>query len=85
MLSTHELGLGGYIRGEQREWLKADLEAHQDAAHTFVFLHRPVWAEEIEGVDNNWEEEVHPLLARYGVEAVYSGHWHFYMNWGERD
>ena len=73
------------VTGEQLKWLAADLEVHQDAIHTFVFLHKPLWATH-RGLDqSNWHTEVHPLLAQYGVDIVFAGHDHEFVNYGVED
>ena len=66
---------------EQLDWLKRDLAVNKDARHTFVFMHRPMWDKP--GVQ--WEERIHPLLARYGVDYVFAGHAHKYEDCGVRD
>jgi hypothetical protein len=71
------------IRGAQLAWLKADLEANREAAHTFVFLHKPLWT--FTDDKSNWNAQVHPLLAQYGVEAVFAGHDHLYRECAPRD
>ena len=80
-------GNPGRITGAQLDWLKQDLEKHQDAAHTFVFLHRPLWPSlRIRSFkDNDWDKEVHPVLAQYKVRAVYAGHFHNFINYGKHD
>ena len=78
----------------QLDWLKGDLEAHKDAEHIFVFLHKPLWLkgdpkEDREGfpeeIADHWNQVVHPLLARYNVDAVIAGHFHYFRNDGVRD
>jgi 3',5'-cyclic AMP phosphodiesterase CpdA len=72
--STRRLG------AEQLEWLKKDLAASRDARLKFVLLHRPFWQPGgfSDGPFQDWMETVHPLLAQYGVNAVFGGHDHFY-------
>ena len=72
-----------YIKGEQLKWLKMDLEANKDADHIFVFLHKPLWRYSDD--ETNWNTEIHPLLARYKVRAVFAGHWHLYEKSFTRD
>jgi len=77
VLDTEIPGQVNYITGEQLQWLKGDLEHHKDATHIFVFMHRPVWA--YEGTPGKvWMHDIHPLLVKYGVDIVFSGHWHVY-------
>jgi len=60
-------------RAIYRQRIKEDLEASRSAAHIFVFMHKPIWS-----YDTNWLSEVHPLLAKYPVRAVFAGHEHVY-------
>jgi hypothetical protein len=71
------------ITGDQIEWLKADLEEHKDARRIYAFLHKPFWRYSDE--QSNWNKEVHPLLAQYGVDTVFAGHWHQYEHDGTKD
>jgi len=80
MLNSEDQDSVNNIVGDQLEWLKKELETHQDKV-IFVFLHKPLWAYRF----SNWNAEVHPLLARYGVHTVFAGHWHLYRDLGERD
>jgi len=43
VLNCYLPGYEGRIAGYQLEWLSKDLEAHQGAKHTFVFLHEPLY------------------------------------------
>ncbi|NOX97936.1 MAG: hypothetical protein GXO98_07770 [Nitrospirae bacterium] len=69
------------ITGKQLAWLKKDLVRHQGAKKTFVFLHKPLWSNS----RSNWLKEVHPLLAKYGVDTVFAGHAHLYTKDPTRD
>lgn len=62
------------IKGEQFEWLKRELEENKSFENKFIFLHRPLWLYE----DLQWMKKIHPLLVKYGVRAVFSGHVHIY-------
>lgn len=44
----------------------------------FVFLHKPLWRYERTGEDRHWMENVHPILVKNKVKAVFAGHWHHY-------
>ena len=65
-----------YIRGvdldsAQVGWLARQLPpADSSAGTTFVFMHHLLWWEPDDGP---WWRDVHPLLARGGVAAVFSG------------
>ncbi len=72
-LDTEEPGHTNNIGPAQLRWLKGDLEAARSAAHIFVFMHKPIWA-----YDANWLRDVHSLLMKYPVKAVFAGHEHVY-------
>ncbi|MBU1948568.1 MAG: metallophosphoesterase [Candidatus Eisenbacteria bacterium] len=61
----------------QIEWLEADLKQHQDALYTLVFFHKPFWNESIV-VDA--PDLLHEIFVKYGVDAVFSGHYHQYFS-----
>jgi hypothetical protein len=63
------------IPDEQVAWLADDLQKSQSAAHTFVFFHKPFW---YESVADNKPDTLHSLFVKYGVDAVFSGHYHDY-------
>jgi hypothetical protein len=67
------------ISPEQKAWLREDLEATA-ARNVFVLMHKPLWEYE----DSGWDE-VHDLLARHPVRAVFAGHFHHYYKSVERD
>ena len=75
------------ITGEQMAWLRRDLAAHAGAKATFVFLHKPLWQDMYvkPTAAEHWWSDVHPLLARHGVDAVFAGHWHTYTKYPARD
>lgn len=70
------------IVGKQLEWLKKDLEKNKKKS--FVFMHKPLWHKDYEQ-SSNWNEDVHPLLAKYNVDTVFAGHVHIYRKSGVRD
>lgn len=64
-----------HIRGvdldaAQVAWLADELAQRPAAQPVFVFMHHLLWWQEPGG---RWWTEVHPLLARAGVAAVFSG------------
>jgi len=85
VLNSEELGnrYKDTISPKQLKWLEEDLRKARDAQHIFVFLHKPLWA--FENEQGHWWKEVHPILARYGVRAVFAGHWHQYTRYPDRD
>lgn len=77
VLNSEIPGEVDFITKEQLNWLKEDLKKAKNAKYKFVFLHKPVWAYEGKKKEK-WIEEIHPILVRYKVNAVFSGHWHVY-------
>jgi len=76
------------ISDEQLEWLKHDLAKASSARRIFVFMHRPLWAYDNNNPINDpedWNERVHPVLALYGVDTLFSGHWHEYCLHPKKD
>jgi hypothetical protein len=65
----------------EMEWLVDDLKHNELAAHTFVFFHKPYW---IQTLQQDKPDTLHQLFVRYGVDAVFTGHFHEYFS-GERD
>ncbi|UCD64886.1 MAG: metallophosphoesterase [Candidatus Zixiibacteriota bacterium] len=61
---------------EQIEWLLTDLESSQGAVFTLVFLHRPFCYRTLA---DNKSDTLHSIYAKYGVDVVFSGHWHRYF------
>ncbi|MHC4471919.1 MAG: metallophosphoesterase [Planctomycetota bacterium] len=82
VLNSEDIDHPERIEGEQLEWLTAEL-AKGGSARTFVFLHKPFWR--YDPGSTNWMEDVHPLLAKAKVEAVFAGHWHNYERSDDRD
>ena len=71
----------GRIDQAQLDWLRRDLENSNGAPARFVFVHRPFWLEHgwPREVRQHWMQEAHPLLAEYGVNAVFAGHIHRFV------
>lgn len=67
----------------QLAWLRLDLAAHRDARLTVVCLHSPLYSspEERDRVEDyrRMREWLELVLEQYGVDAVFSGHDHFYQ------
>lgn len=87
LLSTDELGQEDRIAGEQLDWLKHDLETHQDARAIFVFTHTEFFSSpQIDNDQLHGHEPLadvpalHALFRRYPVKAVFSGHEHLYWH-----
>lgn len=62
---------------EQINWLIDDLKRNQDAAYTFVFLHKPFW---YNSVAEGEPDTLHSLFVNFGVHAVFTGHFHQYFS-----
>jgi len=66
--------IGGMPK-EQFDWLVNDLKKSRKAKYSIVFFHKPFWYETIaKSRTDLW----HSLFINYGVDAVFSGHNHFY-------
>jgi len=61
---------------EQLDWLADDLANNQSAPHTFVFMHKPFW---FDTVADGLPDTLHTLFVKYGVDGVFSGHFHSYF------
>jgi len=83
------------VGSDQYKWLISDLVTHKAAKWKFILLHSPVYSSGPHGaVDEKGVaketpvrtgQKLFPELARkYGIQAVFSGHDHFYER-GERD
>jgi len=66
---------------EQIGWLINDLEYHTDVKRTFVFLHVPFWYRTLA---DDRPDTLHSVFVKYGVDAVFTGHFHRYFT-GEFD
>ena len=64
---------------EQRDWLIADLARHSEAENTFVFVHKPLWAQTLV---LGRPDPLHDIFREYGVDAVFNGHLHHYFTTG---
>ncbi|TET44888.1 hypothetical protein E3J62_09115, partial [candidate division TA06 bacterium] len=62
---------------EQIDWLIDDLEMNKDAFHTIVFYHIPYW---IETIAQDKPDTLHTIFVKYGVDAVFTGHYHIYFS-----
>ena len=67
----------GDMGKEQLSWLEKDLKKKRKAETTLVFMHKPFWAD---GIARNEEDPLHTLFIQYGVDAVFTGHWHQYAH-----
>jgi len=81
VLDVSRWEFGDPLPKAEMDWLIDDLEHNELATHTFVFCHKPYW---IESLEQNRPDTLHQLFVRYGVDAVFCGHYHEYFS-GERD
>lgn len=79
LLDNLEDGTWGKVGPEQLAWLQQDL-ARPSWEGAFVFIHVPVWDMKAKNVRLEWREfwfnNIHPLLLRSRVRAVFAGHNH---------
>ncbi len=59
----------------QLDWLAQDLAANTKAKYTFVIFHKPFWTA---SVAEGKHDTLHSLFRKYGVDAVFNGHNHYY-------
>ena len=62
---------------EQLEWLDKDLKRAQKSRYTIVFYHKPFWEQ---STVRGRPDTLHALFRKYGVDAVFSGHYHQYFS-----
>lgn len=65
----------------QLDWVAVDLKKNQAASFTVVLLHVPCW---MNTIAEGKPDTLHSLFVEYGVDAVFTGHWHHYFS-GEFD
>jgi 3',5'-cyclic AMP phosphodiesterase CpdA len=77
-----DIYLRGYSKGEQLRWLEAELAAaRRDRDVDWIVLlahHLTVSSANANGSDLGLREQLQPLVDRYGVDVVLSGHDHNY-------
>ncbi|MGE3177961.1 MAG: metallophosphoesterase [Vicinamibacterales bacterium] len=66
------------LTGEQVRWLETELAAAREG-WKIVFLHHPLYSSgRRHGSDERLRRDLEPILVRFGVSVVFSGHDHFY-------
>ncbi len=65
------------IDDEQLDWLLSDLREYDLEDQIFVFYHKPLW---LMTTAAGAGDPVHELLVQYGVDAVFTGHFHHYFH-----
>ena len=61
---------------EQINWLLSDLEKNKNKDNIYVFFHKPFW---FEAERDNKPDSLHLIFKKYGVDAVFNGHYHGYF------
>ena len=69
------------IPKEQINWLVSDLEKNRDKENIYVFFHKPFW---FQAIRDNKIDSLHQIFKKYGVDGVFSGHYHGYFA-GEKE
>lgn len=67
----------GSLPVERIEWLERTLRGSDRYSNVFVFYHKPFWCEDLSMGRSN---RFHDLFKRYGVTAVFTGHYHRYFH-----
>jgi hypothetical protein len=65
------------LPSEQLQWLASDLAAATNAKFTFVFFHKPFW---YNSLALGKPDTLHTLFVKYGVDGVFTGHFHRYFS-----
>jgi len=67
-----------YLDKEQLAWFEKELAASQ-SDWKIVFFHHPLYSSgETHGSTPALRDQIEPLFVKYGVDAVFTGHDHFY-------
>jgi predicted phosphodiesterase len=67
-----------YMSKEQLVWLEKELAA-SGSDWKIAFFHHPLYSSgDTHGSDETLREQLEPLFVKYGVDAVFTGHEHFY-------
>jgi hypothetical protein len=77
VLDTGRWSTIGSFPKEQLDWLKADLAGKRDTQYTIAFYHIPYW---LETVAKGKPDPLHDIFMAYGVDAVFTGHYHVYFS-----
>jgi hypothetical protein len=67
-----------YMDGKQLKWLEEKLAGDTSDWKIFFCHHPPYSSGGKHGSDKGLREVIEPLLVKYGVNAVFAGHEHFY-------
>jgi len=67
-----------YMDPVQMDWLKQSLEG-SSADWKICYFHHPLYSDgKFHGPDKDLRKQLEPILQKYGVQVVLSGHEHFY-------
>jgi 3',5'-cyclic AMP phosphodiesterase CpdA len=66
-----------YMDQPQLRWLETELKA-SGSDWKIAFFHHPLYSSGMHGSDDQLRAQLEPLFLKYGVDAVFSGHEHFY-------
>lgn len=66
---------------KQLNWLEGVLAAAPSDRPIVLMMHRPLWRY----AKVKWDDRVHPLLVKYGADAVIAGHFHALHREPDRD
>lgn len=76
VLDNSQANTAADLGDEQMAWLAATLDSTRGARWTMVFMHKPFWEQ---GVLRGKPDALHELFRQYGVDAVFTGHYHQYF------
>jgi hypothetical protein len=65
------------LPAEELNWLASDLQKNRGAAMTLVFMHKPFW---YTTTAMGKPDTLHSLFKAYGVDGVFTGHFHEYFS-----
>ena len=66
-----------YMDKDQLAWLEKELAASQ-SDWKIMFFHHPLYSSGMHGSAVALRDQIEPLFVKYGVDAVFAGHEHFY-------
>ena len=66
-----------YMDPPQLQWLEKELAA-SGSDWKICFFHHPLYSSGMHGSDDQLRAKLEPLFLKYAVDAVFSGHEHFY-------
>ena len=66
-----------YMDPPQLQWLEKELSA-SGSDWKICFFHHPLYSSGMHGSDDQLRAKLEPLFLKYGVDAVFAGHEHFY-------